>query len=418
MPRKPRENICKKCGRSLIARENFYRYSPRKYFPRCKGCMKDERNSKKNLSPTRVCRGCGEEKDRSKFRSDHGSSHCNECISKRDLSSIRYNDKKDDVCIICNVRKSRDQFKKLYRSGSKCIECVNSKRKQKDKEWNRSYYLRRLSGDPSDTGRCRRCGELKRQDHFTRARNYNGLSSICNECKERKRVENEDAFIKRKEIRLYNKVYRKRELFDKRLDEVLKKYPDCVIMSEEEYAGCILTRDLRILKVGSKKSKQLRRSTEHLYFKYFASDKSMDDYYVDFDKKILVKFETLSNRGRPSDGVNRLRKIERDKKRKDPLFRLKNSLTSSFYQWMQGNKEKSTWEYVDYTLEELKVHLENLFTEGMSWDNYGWDGWWIDHIIPRERFDMNNPEDIKKCWELKNLQPLWKMDNIRKGKTI
>jgi hypothetical protein len=54
----------------------------------------------------------------------------------------------------------------------------------------------------------------------------------------------------------------------------------------------------------------------------------------------------------------------------------------------------------------------------MSWDNYGWDGWWIDHIIPRDQFDFKDPEQIKKCWKLSNLQPLWKMDNMAKGNKI
>lgn len=35
--------------------------------------------------------------------------------------------------------------------------------------------------------------------------------------------------------------------------------------------------------------------------------------------------------------------------------------------------------------EEFKNHIENLFLEGMSWDNHG--EWHIDHIIPVSRFD-------------------------------
>jgi 5-methylcytosine-specific restriction endonuclease McrA len=50
----------------------------------------------------------------------------------------------------------------------------------------------------------------------------------------------------------------------------------------------------------------------------------------------------------------------------------------------------------------------------MSWDNC--NEWHIDHIIPKAAFNYEKPEDIdfKKCWALKNLQPLWAKENHEK----
>lgn len=70
---------------------------------------------------------------------------------------------------------------------------------------------------------------------------------------------------------------------------------------------------------------------------------------------------------------------------------------------------------VGYTSEELMDHLQSKFTEGMNWKNYG--KWHIDHIKPVVLFRFKVPEDdeFKKCWSLKNLQPLWAEENFKKN---
>lgn len=80
-------------------------------------------------------------------------------------------------------------------------------------------------------------------------------------------------------------------------------------------------------------------------------------------------------------------------------------------------KEDSFVKRMEWTVEELKIHLESNFQSGMSWDNYGRNGWHIDHIIPDSWFnyDSMNHEDFKKSWSLDNLQPLWEKDNCSKS---
>jgi len=83
-----------------------------------------------------------------------------------------------------------------------------------------------------------------------------------------------------------------------------------------------------------------------------------------------------------------------------------------------GAKSGRHWEtLVNFTIDQLKIHLEKQFRDGMTWDNYGKYGWHIDHIIPISAFNFERPEDIdfKICWSLENLQPLEAKKNISKG---
>lgn len=76
-------------------------------------------------------------------------------------------------------------------------------------------------------------------------------------------------------------------------------------------------------------------------------------------------------------------------------------------------KTTSTMKLCGCSLEKLKQHLESQFTEGMSWGNKG--QWHIDHIKPCAAFDLSDVEEQKKCFHYTNLQPLWAIDNMKKG---
>lgn len=66
-----------------------------------------------------------------------------------------------------------------------------------------------------------------------------------------------------------------------------------------------------------------------------------------------------------------------------------------------------------YSRNELKDHLEPLFTEGMSWENYG--EWEIDHVRPVSAFMREGNLELSEIHALSNLQPLWAADNRAKG---
>ena len=80
-----------------------------------------------------------------------------------------------------------------------------------------------------------------------------------------------------------------------------------------------------------------------------------------------------------------------------------------------GTKSKKSLELLGCSVDIVRKHLEHLFKEGMSWDNHSYHGWHIDHIIPCASFDLSDPEEQKKCFHYTNLQPLWALDNFKKG---
>lgn len=79
------------------------------------------------------------------------------------------------------------------------------------------------------------------------------------------------------------------------------------------------------------------------------------------------------------------------------------------------SKSDSTFNLLGCSFKFLKQHLESKFTEGMNWDNYGINGWEIDHILPCISFDLSKPEEQKLCFHYTNLQPLWASINRAKN---
>ena len=81
-------------------------------------------------------------------------------------------------------------------------------------------------------------------------------------------------------------------------------------------------------------------------------------------------------------------------------------------------KKSSSMKLIGCSPEKFSAHIEKQFHPGMSFDNYGLSGWVIDHIIPCAQFDLSIHEHQKICFHYTNLQPMWAIDNWKKGKKI
>ena len=104
--------------------------------------------------------------------------------------------------------------------------------------------------------------------------------------------------------------------------------------------------------------------------------------------------------------------------RETPKYKLNQRIRGGIRKSIKRNKNGRHWEdLVGYTLEQLKKHLEKRFTKGMNWDKFFNGEIHIDHKIPISVFNFTEPdhEDFKRCWALKNLQPMWAEENWSKN---
>lgn len=93
---------------------------------------------------------------------------------------------------------------------------------------------------------------------------------------------------------------------------------------------------------------------------------------------------------------------------------------------IKKGKNISSLKLVKYTTLELKKHIESKFLPGMNWNNHGSyfiDGkktWQLDHKISISKIlkihkYKSQDEIIIIANSLENLQPLWAIDNLKKG---
>ena len=111
------------------------------------------------------------------------------------------------------------------------------------------------------------------------------------------------------------------------------------------------------------------------------------------------------------------------RKQNDPIFKLSQNMRASIsmrIREINSIKDLPTLNIIGLnSWEDFKQHLENQFTEGMNWDNYGnkiETDWSIDHFIPIS--SANTLEEVKRLNHYSNLRPMWHLDNIKKRDKI
>lgn len=98
-------------------------------------------------------------------------------------------------------------------------------------------------------------------------------------------------------------------------------------------------------------------------------------------------------------------------------YSISRILRRRFWAALKNNQKKgSAVRDLGCSIVCLKLYLENQFLPGMTWENHG--KWHIDHVIPISKFDLTNETEIKEACHYLNLQPMWAIDNLKKGNKI
>jgi hypothetical protein len=156
--------------------------------------------------------------------------------------------------------------------------------------------------------------------------------------------------------------------------------------------------------------KEYDREYRKKYYNKVRRDRYKNDY--EYRKKIR---EARNEYGkRPEQKIKRNLYLK-NKLKTDHNYKLIHTIRVRIKDVLRGHsKSDSTINMLGCTIEELWKHLESKFKPGMTKENHG--KWHVDHIIPCAIFDLSKPEEQIKCFHYTNLQPLWAIDNIRKGK--
>jgi len=138
------------------------------------------------------------------------------------------------------------------------------------------------------------------------------------------------------------------------------------------------------------------------------------DYY-DRNRKILLEQKKEYYEKNKKKILANHKKYEQSQLKSNPIFRLRKNVRRRLHLALKGKyKPDTTQNIVGCDWVQLKNHLESFFKDGMNWDNYGYYGWHVDHIIPLSEFDLTDAVQFKKAMHYTNLQPLWMEENLAK----
>lgn len=144
-------------------------------------------------------------------------------------------------------------------------------------------------------------------------------------------------------------------------------------------------------------------------------DKKTKKYY-DSNKEKIQSYKAnwhLENKLNP-ERIEKRRAYERNKWKTDLKFKLHKLLRYSIRRALKKRiKTSSSLKIIGCSLEKAISHIESLFKDGMTWENHG--QWHIDHIKPLSL--AKNKKEAEKLCHYTNLQPLWAVENIKKGAT-
>lgn len=194
----------------------------------------------------------------------------------------------------------------------------------------------------------------------------------------------------------YLKKYQQSEKGRAMLKKSQKKY------SKSEKGRAALKKGQRKYFKSEKGKEKLKNAVRKAFKKYQQSEKGKAM------KKIANKKYQQSEKGK---------KWVKNKLENDPAFKMasRQRMRISEILAKKGiHKQGRTLKLIGCSAKFLSEYLESKFQPGMNWENYGINGWHVDHIKPLSKFNLQDSEEQKIAFHYTNLQPLWAADNIRK----
>jgi hypothetical protein len=261
---------------------------------------------------------------------------------------------------------------------------------------------------------CSKCGFKKDKILFSKGKNFkDGLQSMCKDCAKVYREDNKAAISSSKKIHYENN---KEDILQYQKEYYQNNKEDIVIVQKEYRKN----NKIEIADNNSKYYEENKTDISLQHKKYYENNK---------EKVVAIQKKYYQNNKEKVDSYRR--KFYKNRVQNDLLFKIRRRVSSQVWHFLFKNgfskDKKSICQFLTYSMQELKEHLEKQFELWMNWDNYGryvakdWDDndsitwkWQIDHIIPHSKFKYSSMEDqaFKDCWALSNLRPYSAKQNL------
>lgn len=140
-------------------------------------------------------------------------------------------------------------------------------------------------------------------------------------------------------------------------------------------------------------------------------------YYTEDGKKVFAR-RRLEQKLNPKIRES-VRKNHAKRRATDIQYKLRSSLRVRMWSAMRAQqKSGSAVGDLGCTVPEFKAHIESLFTEGMTWDNWGKNAgcWQLDHIKPLHTFDLSDRKQFLEACNYTNIRPLWMEENLARNR--
>ena len=247
-----------------------------------------------------------------------------------------------------------------------------------------------------ETKICKKCNiDLPINEFYIKDKKRRTYGARCRKCIYKSKIEYLNIYNSipenKNRIRENSKRYKGKKVLENRLKKEKLKEEALLLLNIEKERKRIENEKIA-------RMKELAREEKNRVIAY----KKTDEYKIEQKNK---------------DKVRRYNKWK-NKWANDELFaikvRLRNLVRNSFRKSGYNKFEMKTEAIVGINYEEFKQYMESKFQVGMTWGNRG--DWHIDHIIPLST--AKSEEELIALSHYTNLQPLWAIDNLKKGARI
>ena len=298
-------------------------------------------------------------------------------------------------CNICKISKSKIEFYKDNRNidgvHSICKYCMSMRSKKKRLK-NKEIKEANKAKIPDGYKKCYSCKIIKLKENF--GKNLSSLDKLTTNCKTCISANDKAKRLARRKIREENM---------EKIDKDKKKCSTCkIIKQKNEFSKHADSTDglFSLCKSCKSKSDAVYRVENKEKLKI----KKQKEYILNRDK-YLLRAKEYASKNKNLRNTYLINYYNTNPEAK--LIKNLRNRTNIFIKKAGAQKVSNSSKLLGCTGKEARQYIESQFTKGMTWGNYGLDGWSIDHIRPCSSFNIFDPAQQEACFHYTNLRPLW-----------